>query len=180
MRVKERNLKQTSRTEESAWNYSILESPIGDLMLVADDSALTGLYFVGCDHVPAASQHWKVDAQHAVFRQAARQLQEYFARKREDFSLPLRLSGTEFQEKIWRQIALIPFGETVSYTDLAERAGAPRAIRAAGTTTGRNPISIIIPCHRIVGKNGSMCGFAGGLEKKQRLLKLENSNCAEG
>jgi methylated-DNA-[protein]-cysteine S-methyltransferase len=180
MRAKKINNRQTEAIEEKIWNYSIIKSPIGDLLLVADHSALTGVYFVGCDHIPAASKQWKLNAKHPVLQQTAKQLQEYFAGKREDFFLPLRLSGTEFQEKIWRQIALIPFGETVSYTDLAKGAGAPSAIRAAGTTTGRNPISIIIPCHRVVGKNGAMCGFAGGLEKKERLLKLENSNGAEG
>ncbi len=153
--------------------YSIIKSPVNDLMLVADDSALTGLYFAGCDHIPAASQQWTLNARHPVLKQAAKQLQEYFAGKRKNFSLPLRLTGTDFQQKVWRQIALIPFGETVSYADLAGRAGAPLAIRAAGTATGRNPLSIVIPCHRVMGKNGSLCGFAGGLAKKQQLLELE-------
>jgi methylated-DNA-[protein]-cysteine S-methyltransferase len=104
---------------------------------------------------------------------AAKQLEGYFARKRQRFSVPLRLVGTDFQQAVWRQIARIPYGETITYGDLAERAGAPRAIRAAGANTGRNPISIIIPCHRVVAKNGGMCGFAGGLETKRGLLDLE-------
>jgi methylated-DNA-[protein]-cysteine S-methyltransferase len=153
--------------------YSIIESPVNDLMLVADDSALTGIYFAGCDHIPVASQHWTPNARHPVLKQTAKQLQEYFAGKRTSFSLPLRVAGTGFQEKVWRQIALIPCGKTISYSELAKRAGAPHAIRAVGTATGRNPLSIVIPCHRVMGKNGSLCGFAGGLAKKQQLLELE-------
>ena len=95
--------------------------------------------------------------------------------KGKSFSVPLRLSGTDFQKRVWREIALIPYGETLSYSELAKRAGAPHAVRAAGRSTGRNPVSIIIPCHRVVGKNGNMCGFAGGLEKKRHLLELESS-----
>lgn len=170
-----RTMKQAKTTGENIVNaYSILQSPIADLMLVADDSALVGLYFVGCEHVPAASSRWKLNAKHPVLQQTAKQLNEYFSRKRESFSLPLRLAGTEFQQRVWREIALIPFGITINYTDLAKRAGASHAIRATGTTTGRNPVSIIIPCHRVVGKNGSLCGFAGGLERKRYLLELEN------
>ena len=170
--------KTTGRTtgksrKNSVKYYSIIESPVNDLMLVADDSALTGLYFAGCDHIPVASQHWTPNARHPVLKQTAKQLQEYFARKRTSFSLPLRLTGTNFQEKVWRQIALIPCGKTISYSDLAKRAGASQAIRAAGTATGRNPLSIVIPCHRVMGKNGSLRGFAGGLAKKQQLLELE-------
>ena len=155
-------------------HYSILKSPIGELMLVADDSALTGIYFVGCDHMPAASKGWKLDARHPVLQQAAKQLQEYFAGKREAFSVPLRSVGTDFQKSVWRQIARIGYGKTLSYSDLAKRAGAPEAVRAAGTATGRNPLAIIVPCHRVVEKNGGMGGFAGGLERKRHLLGIEN------
>jgi methylated-DNA-[protein]-cysteine S-methyltransferase len=178
MTVNERlNMKHTKTTKENSMNhYAIIKSPIGDLMLVADDSALTGVYFAGCDHIPAASKRWTLNARHPVLRQAAKQLQEYFTGKRRSFSLPLRPAGTDFQENVWREIARIPYGETLSYSDLAKRAGAPEAIRAAGTTTGRNPVSIIIPCHRVVGKNGALCGFAGGLERKRHLLGLENPN----
>ena len=154
-------------------NYSIIKSPIDDLMLVADASALTGVYFAGYDHTPVASNRWTLNAQHPVLRQAAKQLQEYFAGKRKSFSLPLRLDGTDFQKRVWREIALIPYAETITYSDLAKRVGAPEAIRAAGTSTGRNPVSIIIPCHRVMGKNGAMRGYAGGLERKRYLLELE-------
>jgi len=165
-------MKQTKTTNIMNY-YSIIKSPIDDLILVTDESALTGLYFAGCDHIPAASKGWTLNARHPVLLQAAMQLQEYFAGKRMSFSLPLRLAGTDFQQRVWREIARIPYGETASYSDLAKRAGAPLAIRAAGMNTGRNPVSIIIPCHRVMGKNGSLCGFAGGLERKQYLLELE-------
>src|SRR4051794_12766609 len=101
-------MKPTQKTGENIMNnYSIINSPIGELMLVADDSALTGLYFAGCDHVPAASHRWTLNAHHPVLRQAAKQLQEYFAGTRESFSLPLHLAGTDFQQRVWREIALI-------------------------------------------------------------------------
>ena len=160
--------------------YSNIKSPLGELVLVTDDAALTGLYFAGCDHVPVERERWTLKAQHPVLQQTSKQLEQYFSGKRTSFSLPVRLIGTNFQKRVWTQIARIPFGQTISYTQLAKRAGAPQAIRAAGTTTGRNPVSIIIPCHRIVGKNGSMCGFAGGLERKQHLLELERSNVKDG
>ena len=173
MRTLTRNLAQA--IQENIMNYySILKSPINELMLVTDGSALVGLYFVGCDHLPAAHSRWELDPKHPVLRQAARQLKEYFAGKRTDFALPLRLAGTDFQTRVWRQISRIPYGKTISYSALAKRAGAPQAGRAAGTTTGRNPLSIVIPCHRVMGKKGELRGFAGGLDRKRQLLKLEN------
>jgi len=179
MKVKRRNTKQT-KTSDIMNYYSFIKSPIGDLMLAADASAVTGLYFAGCDHIPAASKRWALKPQHPVLEQAAKQLQEYFAGKRKTFSLPLRLAGTNFQQRVWREISIIPYGETLSYSDLAKRAGAPRAIRAAGTTTGRNPVSIIIPCHRVMGKDGGLHGFAGGLERKRHLLELESPGISIG
>lgn len=170
-------MKQTATTKETVPNqHSIIKSPIGDLMLVTDDSALNGLYFIGRDHIPAVSKNWTLNGKHPVLQQAAKQLQEYFNGKRTEFSIPLRLTGTDFQEKVWREITRIPYGETINYTELAKRAGKPDAIRAAGAATGRNPISIIVPCHRVMGKNGNMTGFAGGLERKRHLLDLENPN----
>lgn len=176
MKTKESVVKTKGKAGESSVSYATVKSPIGDLLLVADDSALIGLYFSGRKHVPAKSKQWTLNVQHPVLRMAAKQLEEYFEGKRKEFTLPLRFAGTEFQQKVWQEIARIPYGKTVTYTDLAERAGAPQAVRAAGTTTGRNPISIIVPCHRVVGKNGDLCGFAGGLEKKIHLLGLEDSD----
>jgi methylated-DNA-[protein]-cysteine S-methyltransferase len=152
---------------------AIIKSPVGELMLVATGSALTGLYFIDPGHLPADAKGWRTDEGHPVLREAAKQLAEYFAGARSAFTVPLRPTGTPFQEKIWREIVRIPYGGTLSYSELAERAGAARAIRAAGSSTGRNPIAIIIPCHRVVGKNGGLGGFGGGLERKRRLLALE-------
>src|SRR5215218_1487275 len=154
-------------------DYSIFKTAIGELMLVTDGTNLVGVYFSGRDHIPSSSQQWIRNEKHPVLRQAAGQLDKYFVGKRKTFSVPLRLAGTKFQETVWQQITRIPYGQTITYTELAQRVGATDAIRAAGTATGRNPISIIVPCHRVVGKNGTLCGFAGGLDKKTHLLKLE-------
>ena len=176
IQAKKRN---TSAVNGASHYYSNINSPLGELMLVADDSALTGLYFAGCDHVPAVIDDWTLDAQHPVLQQTSKQLHQYFAGKRTSFSIPMRFTGTDFQKRVWAEIARIPYGKTISYTHLAERAGTPHAIRAAGTTTGRNPVSIVIPCHRVVGKDGGMCGFAGGLQRKQHLLELERSKVTD-
>jgi methylated-DNA-[protein]-cysteine S-methyltransferase len=114
-----------------------------------------------------------MDPQHAVLERAREELCEYFEGRRTVFSVPMRIAGTAFQERVWREIALIPFGETISYAELARRAGAPEAIRAAGMATGRNRIGVMIPCHRVMGKNGTLTGYAGGVERKRRLLELE-------
>lgn len=153
-------------------SYSILKSPVGDLLLVSDATHLLGIYFSGEKHAPA-THDWKHNPDHAVLRQTARELDEYFDGTRTTFSVPLRYDGTKFQREIWRQISQIPFGKTLSYSELAKRAGAPGAPRAAGTATGQNPLSIIIPCHRVVGRNGELHGYAGGLARKRRLLEVE-------
>ena len=152
-----------------------MQSPIGELLLVADESAFTGVYYAGRKHIPAIHKNWKTDWKNPILKEAVAQLKDYFAGKRDEFDLPLRMTGTGFQEKVWKEIARIPFGETLTYSELARRVGSPTAIRAAGASTGRNPMSIIVPCHRVVGKNGSLTGFAGGLERKRHLLKLENA-----
>lgn len=105
--------------------------------------------------------------------EAAKQLREYFAGKRKDFSLPLELKGTDFQKKVWRALQKIPYGKTVTYSDIAKSIGKPKAVRAVGQAINRNPISIIIPCHRVIGKDGSLTGYAGGLWRKEWLLKHE-------
>jgi methylated-DNA-[protein]-cysteine S-methyltransferase len=160
--------------------YAIIKSPVDDLLLVADDSALTGVYFGTPKYISAAMKGWTLDPRNPLLQQAEKELEEYFAEKRKVFSLPLRFTATDFQTRVWQEIAIIPFAETISYSELAKRAGAPEAIRAAGTATGRNPISIIVPCHRVMGKNGGMCGFGGGLERKRFLLNLENSSAVQG
>jgi methylated-DNA-[protein]-cysteine S-methyltransferase len=161
--------------------YTILKTTsVGDLLLVATAGKLTGVYFRDCEHAPVPADDWKLDPRPPVLQQAAAELQEYLGGRRRRFSLPLHQAGTDFQEEIWRQIALVPFGGTITYAELARRAGAPNAVRATGAATGQNSLSIIIPCHRVVGKNGSLTGYAGGLDRKQRLLGLEMKplNCS--
>jgi methylated-DNA-[protein]-cysteine S-methyltransferase len=166
---------KTANAKRKDLSCLTMNSAVGELLLVADETALTGVYFAGRDHIPANHKHWKTDGKHPVLRQAAIQLKEYFDLKRMEFDLPLRPSGTGFQERVWREIARIPFGKTLTYSELAERAGSPDAVRAAGASTGANPLSIIVPCHRVVGKSGKLTGFAGGLERKEHLLRLEGA-----
>lgn len=145
---------------------------LGDLLLTASETELTGVFFADCEHA-ARRREGEHNPKQPVLRRAAVEILEYLKGARTNFSVPLRCEGTDFQREVWRQIALIPFGETITYGTLAERAGNSRAVRAAGTATGRNPIGIIIPCHRVVGKHGALGGYAGGLARKRRLLKIE-------
>jgi methylated-DNA-[protein]-cysteine S-methyltransferase len=148
---------------------------LGDLLLVATSTHLVGIYFSNYKNGPKLPGDWKLDPGHPILRQAGRELEEYLEGKRNNFTMPVSYDGTGFQNEIWKQIARIPFGATITYSELAQRAGTPAAIRAAGTATGRNPLSIIVPCHRVVGKNGGLGGYAGGLERKKSLLKIETN-----
>ena len=161
---------------KTATNYSTHKTPLGDLLLLAIDSNLTGLYFDQCAHVPANRAGWKHNPAHPILKKAAIQLTEYFKGQRTKFDLPIHFEGTEFQQRVWEQIARIPFGQTITYSTLAQKAGRPEAIRAAGTNTSRNPIAIVIPCHRVLAKDGGIGGFAGGLPWKRHLLALENKS----
>ncbi|BFU90493.1 MAG: methylated-DNA--protein-cysteine methyltransferase [Nitrospira sp.] len=153
--------------------YDYYQSPRGRILLVADDQALTGLYFSGQKYHPRIDKKWKRADMHEPLRQAKRELSEYFDGKRTQFSVKVAPQGTPFQRAVWKSIAGVRFGQTIAYAELARRAGRPGSARAAGAATGRNPISIIVPCHRIVGSNGSLTGYAGGLTKKRALLELE-------
>jgi methylated-DNA-[protein]-cysteine S-methyltransferase len=153
--------------------YTYVESPIGRILLMSDGSALTGLH-TNIDNRPQRlGAGWIEDAESAPLREAARQLHEYFAGSRREFDLPLNLLGTEFQMRVWRMLTGIGYGETCSYGDLAKRLDSPGASRAVGLANGRNPISIIVPCHRVIGANGSLTGYGGGLERKRWLLAHE-------
>jgi len=157
-------------------SYSRMKiSKFGEIFLVANPTHLIGIYFSECDHSPVVRSDWKLNPAHPVLKQASAELKEYFQGERKEFSLPLHFEGTAFQQEVWRQISRIPFGKTITYSDLAGRVGAPKATRAAGTATGRNPLGIVIPCHRVVGKHGALGGYAGGLDKKKRLLEIEMS-----
>lgn len=150
-------------------------SPIGRLLLTSDGAALTGLY-METSRKAQPTGDWVEDAAAAPLTAALRQLDEYFAGTRRAFDLPLRLEGTEFQQRVWRELTVIPYGETWSYGQLAQRIGKPSASRAVGLANGRNPISILVPCHRVIGADGSLTGYGGGLERKQWLLAHEGLN----
>ena len=157
--------------------FAMFDTALGAAYATADEGgALSGLYFVRARHAPEIAAAWtRCAATDAPFAECARQLDEYFAGRRRSFTLPLAARGTAFQRRVWREIAAIPFGETISYAALAERAGAPGAARAAGAATGRNPWSVIVPCHRVLGGRGELTGYAGGLDRKLRLLTLEGA-----
>jgi methylated-DNA-[protein]-cysteine S-methyltransferase len=152
-----------------------LPSPLGEMLLVAnpEGTALAGLYLANQKYYPDAAPQWHEAAELPLFRAAAAQLREYFAGARTAFDLPLAPAGTPFQRQVWAAIATVPFAETISYGELAARCGRPSAVRAAGAATGRNPLTIVIPCHRIVGSGGALTGYAGGLDRKRTLLALE-------
>ena len=152
--------------------YDDYRSPQGPMLITATPKGLAGVYFKGQKHFPK-KREWRRDPRHPVLREAKRELDQYFARKRTRFEVPLDPQGTAFQRKVWKAIAKVGFGRTLTYGELAKRAGCPGSARAAGAATGRNPIGIIVPCHRIVGANGSLTGYAGGLARKRALLQLE-------
>jgi methylated-DNA-[protein]-cysteine S-methyltransferase len=151
--------------------FITMKSPLGLLTLTSDGKALTGIY----------TKEDKLDAQHplrtqkldAVLKKAKKQLDEYFKGKRDQFDVPLFFSGTVFQKKVWRALMRIPYGQTLSYGELAREIGKPKAARAVGMANNKNPLCIIVPCHRVIGADGSLTGYAGGLDKKKWLLKLE-------
>lgn len=154
--------------------HTTVDSPVGPLTLVAEGDSLTGLYMTDQRHRPAEETFGgPADPEDPPFAAAIGQLKAYFAGERTDFDLPLRLSGTPFQRRVWQELRQIPYGETISYGELAERVGNPAASRAVGMANGRNPVGIIVPCHRVVGANGSLTGYGGGLGRKEQLLALE-------
>jgi methylated-DNA-[protein]-cysteine S-methyltransferase len=151
-----------------------MNSPIGDLLLAGDSDALSLVGFPKGKMRHDPDPDWIYNER--PFATARQQLAEYFAGDRKDFDLPLRLSGTEFQLRVLEELQQIPYGETRSYGDIAARIGRPKAMRAVGAANGRNPIPIIVPCHRVIGSGGSLTGFGGGLETKAELLRLEAEN----
>lgn len=151
--------------------YCYIESPIGELLLAGDDDALTMIGFPEGAMRREPESDWTHNER--PFAEAARQLTEYFAGERHDFDLPLCLNGTEFQLLVLDELRRIPYGETTSYGDIAKRIGRPKAVRAVGAANGRNPIPIVVPCHRVIGSGGALTGFGGGLDTKKALLQLE-------
>jgi methylated-DNA-[protein]-cysteine S-methyltransferase len=154
-------------------SYIHVDSPIGRLLLCSDGVALTGLYMDVPGHAPRGLEQAVEDAGAGPLRNAAHQLAEYFGGDRREFDLPLRLQGTDFQRRVWRVLTEIPYGETWSYGQLAKRIDNPKGCRAVGMANGRNPISILVPCHRVIGANGSLTGYGGGVDRKRWLLAHE-------
>jgi methylated-DNA-[protein]-cysteine S-methyltransferase len=149
------------------------ESPLGTMLLAATDRGLAGVWFIGQKHGPDASG-WREDASHPVLRAAMDQLDDYFAGRRDAFELPLDLqAGTPFQQSVWNALCSIAPGATTTYGELGRRIGRPEAARAVGAAVGRNPLSIVVPCHRVVGSDGGLTGYAGGIERKTALLAHE-------
>jgi methylated-DNA-[protein]-cysteine S-methyltransferase len=155
----------------------VTDSPYGPLTLVATDGALSGLYMVGQRHRPPEEIFGSPDP--GPFTETVRQLGAYFDGGLTEFDLPLRLRGTPFQQSVWEQLRRIPYGQTRSYGELAEILGKPGASRAVGLANGKNPVSIVVPCHRVVGSTGGLTGYGGGLDRKQRLLAFESGTDAD-
>jgi methylated-DNA-[protein]-cysteine S-methyltransferase len=151
--------------------HCVIESPMGPLTLVAADGVLAGVYMDMQRHRPPEESFGDFDD--APFAAVRTQLAEYFTAERTDFDLPLAMAGTEFQRTVWTALQQIPYGETVSYGKLADLIGKPNASRAVGLANGRNPISIIVPCHRVIGSNGDLTGYGGGIDRKRALLAFE-------
>ena len=155
--------------------YDEIESPVGPLLVAADDAGLRLIHFRSGPGPRRPEPAWRRDA--SPFRDLARQLAEYFARERRVFDLTLAPVGTPFQLATWQALATIPYGATISYGELAQRVGKPAASRAVGAANGQNPLPIVVPCHRVIGKDGSLTGFGGGLPAKRALLELEGAAC---
>jgi len=171
LRAVERSVQPSKARQLSTLFYTQIESPLGPLLLVADDAGLREILFVHGRHPAQPESSWKKDP--APLKETIRQLRAYFAGELEQFALPLAPEGTPFQLEVWRRLCDIPFGETISYGELARRMGNPKASRAVGLANGSNPIPIVIPCHRVIGSNGKLTGYGGGLPIKEKLLALE-------
>ncbi len=156
------------------YSYKTTQTPVGRLKLVASDRGLAAILWENDDPQRVRLSPLAEDKNHPVLLETERQLADYFAGKRKSFSLQFDFAGTDFQKEVWQALATIPFGETRSYAQIAAQIGRPKAVRAVGAANGKNPISIIVPCHRVIGSNGKLTGFAGGLETKATLLKLES------
>jgi methylated-DNA-[protein]-cysteine S-methyltransferase len=156
--------------------YAYFDSPLGSILLVEKGGSLCALSFVGQKYEFHPGPDWTEVPESPLLVRARQQLQEYFTGQRSRFDLPLSLAGTEFQCRVWHALAAIPAGKTVTYRALAESVGAARGVRAVAAAVGRNPISVVLPCHRVIGSDGSLTGYAGGLDRKKALLELEQAH----
>lgn len=167
------NLQVNPMKFDTSLVQTTFNSPLGPVIVAATDRGLAGVWFEGQRHLPDRAG-WRVDSRHPVLVRAVQQLSEYFAGARTVFDLPLDLhGGTAFQQSVWHALLRIPRGSTTSYGALSSDIGKPAAVRAVGAAVGRNPISVIVPCHRVVGSDGALTGYAGGLDRKAALLELE-------
>jgi methylated-DNA-[protein]-cysteine S-methyltransferase len=164
-----------NRGTHKRYVYKIVDSPVGRLTLVATDEGIAAILWENDRPNRVRLNIEAEDDRHPLLVEAGRQLEEYFAGRRKAFTLTLDVAGTPFQRQVWRALLAIPFGETRSYGQIAAQIGRPRAVRAVGAASGRNPVSIVAPCHRVVGATGKLTGFAGGLDVKARLLALEGA-----
>lgn len=153
--------------------YDIFDSPIGKLTVATDRTSIIALHIEGDRYFTAVPTHWTRDKNEPLLQQARTELEEYFSGKRTTFDLPLSPTGTEFQKQVWDALRTISAGTTTTYGDLAQKIGRPKAVRAVGTAIGRNPICIIVPCHRVLASNGALGGYVAGTDRKQDLLSLE-------
>ena len=156
--------------------YDFLSTSLGTMLLASDGEALVGAWFAGQRYEPTVASSWERKPKLPVLVRAGVEISEYMAGARTAFTVALSPAGTAFQRDVWSAIAAIPYGETAAYRDLASRVGRPASIRAAAAATGRNPLSIIVPCHRVVGADGALTGYAGGLDRKRALLALERAS----
>ena len=162
----------SNSTIASTLQYTTLESPIGELLLLGDGEDLHGLYMQEGRRPVSVSSSW--ERSDPAFADVGEQLEQYFAGERTSFDVGLSMRGAEFERRVWRALREIPYGETVSYGEIARRVGSPQAARAVGLANGRNPIAVIVPCHRVIGADGGLTGYGGGLERKRLLLELES------
>jgi methylated-DNA-[protein]-cysteine S-methyltransferase len=156
--------------------YTTMTTSLGTIILAATDGAICGIWFEGQRHFAGIGEGWLETPDDPLLRRAASQLEEYFAGQRREFELPLEPGGTEFQRSVWQAIARVGYGTTSTYGDLARELGVPGSVRAVGAATGRNPLSIVVPCHRVLARSGALTGYAGGVERKQALLALERGD----
>ncbi len=163
-----------ARKERMAYSYRTMNSPVGTLTLIASERGLAAILWEDDDTERVPQKPLERDETHPLLIETERQLTQYFAGELKTFSVPLDFAGTDFQKKVWTALTTIPFGETRSYGEIAQQIGSPKAVRAVGAANGRNPISIIAPCHRVIGANGKLTGFAGGLKAKAFLLGIES------
>ena len=159
--------------------YTYCDSPFQPLLLLSDGTALTGLFLTAHTRGPEIQNDWRRADHAAPFPEAGRQIAAYFAGELTEFTLPLAPCGTAFQQRVWAELTKIPYGGTASYGELARRIGQPNAARAVGAANGRNPIFLLIPCHRVVGADGKLVGYGGGLARKHALLALEQNKAAD-